>query len=54
MSELDRLEVTSPVSEAQETNGKGTGILYFKGYQGIVTDFTGSTFVTVLLLAKKM
>lgn len=26
MSELDRLAVISPVSEAQETNGEGTGI----------------------------
>lgn len=31
VSEMDRLTVISPVSEAQETNGEGTGILNPKG-----------------------
>lgn len=52
MTEVDRLAVISPVSEAQETNGEGTGGYFFnpKGSPGFVRDFTGGTTVSVLLL----
>lgn len=52
MSEMDRLAVMSPVSEAQETNGEGTGILNPKGYcQGFHwKQFTNRPSVNLLLI----